>query len=276
MGVVGVLSYLHRRPCFTLADEIKSGSYRGDRSKYWKRLCIYGISRSAFNIVNDESRISLQREYANLSIGHKIIIYPGCFRTPPEPGNRIELRKKWGIPKNALLIVASGGFNLTSGVDWLIESLQSIKDIYVVIQPLGIEPLARFLLSKVEGKERLYVEKSRLTWKEAWSSMAAADIGIAVYLNKAPQFQNMGTCSNRLCMALAMGVPVITSRQPSFQFVEKYDCGVMVSSQNEFIKAIEIIWNKLDQMKRNALRCSNEFIDAQGKYEILVKTLREF
>lgn len=276
MGVVGVLSYLYHRPCFTLADEIKAGSYRGDAPGYWKKLCIWGMRQSQFTIVNDESRISLQKKYANLSGSHNIIVYPGCYRNPPKPADRIELRSRWGIPKDAIVIVASGGFNLTAGAEWLIEALQAKKDLYVVIQPLGIEPLTRFLLCKIEGRERLYIEKRRLDWNEAWSSMAAADICIAIYLNEAPQFQNMGTSSNRLCMALAMGLPVITSCQASFKFVEKYDCGVMVSSQNDFIKAIKLIGDRLDQMKINALRCSREFIDSPAKYEILVQTLKEF
>ncbi len=83
MSVVGILSWLHGRPCFTLADEIYSGSYRGDAPERWKRLCRWGMRRSSVTIVNDGSRIPLQREYAELSVRHPVIVYPGCFFQPP-------------------------------------------------------------------------------------------------------------------------------------------------------------------------------------------------
>jgi glycosyltransferase involved in cell wall biosynthesis len=103
--------------------------------------------------------------------------------------------------------------------------------------------------------------------------MAGVDIGVVVYLFNAPQFQNMGTSSNRLCMFLSMGVPVIASRQPSFEFLEKYDCGVLVENEREFIDAIDTIQNRLPEMKENALRCAKEYIDAPGKYKKLVEAL---
>ena len=79
--------------------------------------------------------------------------------------------------------------------------------------------------------------------------------------------------SNRLCMFLSMGVPVIVSRQQSFEFLEKYDCGVLVNTEREFVDAISTIQKKLPTMKENALRCAREYIDVAGKYKRLVSAL---
>ena len=273
MAVAGLLSLVYRRPSFTLADEIKSGSYRGDASASWKNLCKWAMRRSSLNIVNDSARIELQRAYAGLPKDCEILVYPGCFRCPPSSVDRKEQRRAWGIPEDALVVCASGGFNLTSGADWIVQAIQAQKNLYALIQPLGMDPLAKFLLCKIEGNERIYVERRRLGWVEAWSSAAAVDIGMAIYLNPAPQFQKMGTSSNRLCMFLSMGVPVIASRQPSFKFIEDYDCGVLVENQIEFIEAISRIRVRLDEMKKNALRCAREYIDALCKYEKLKEAI---
>jgi hypothetical protein len=115
----------------------------------------------------------------------------------------------------------------------------------------------------------LHLEAARLSWREAWSQAAVADIGMVIYLQDAPQFQNMGISSNRLCMFLSMGVPVIASRQPSFQFIEEYDCGVLVDNETEFSAAIDRVAGRLEEMKANALRCAREYIDAPGKYVTL-------
>ena len=100
----------------------------------------------------------------------------------------------------------------------------------------------------------------RSGWQDAWESAVALDIGLAIYTNPAPQFQHMGTSSNRLCMFLAMGVPVIATRQASFNFIETYQCGVLVDSYDEFKAAIEHIRNNLSVMRTNCQRCLHDYI----------------
>jgi glycosyltransferase involved in cell wall biosynthesis len=274
LATVGVLSALHRRPAIALADEIRSGSYRGNRSASWKKLCRFGMRRARLTIVNDHERIELQRAYANLRQDQPVIVYPGGYRNPPPPVERGRQRRIWGLPLDGLVIGASGAFNLSVGADWLVEALMKRPDVYGVIQPPGMDPLARFLLGHIAGCERIYVEPRHLAWQEAWSQAAALDIGMVVYTNPAPQFQLMGTSSNRLCMFLAMGVPVIASRQDSFRFLERYDCGVLVDDSAGFSVAIEQIRARLPDMKANALRCWREYVATPQRYQELLAALR--
>ena len=266
LGVAGALARLHRKPFTALADEIKSGSYYGDAPESWKRLCRWAMRGAAFNIVNDESRVQLQREYAGISPDSPVLVYPGCFRQPPAPSDRASLREKWGIPMGALTIGVSGGFNETSGADWLFKVFSRDPSIHLVIQALNMPPFTRMLLENTAGAGRLYLEPNRLSWQDAWASASACDIGLAIYTNPAPQFQHMGISSNRLCMYLAMGVPVIANRQPSFEFLEHFDCGRMVSSEQEFSAAVEKIRDCLPAMRANALTCAREYIRAPQRW----------
>lgn len=275
MAVVGSLSWFHRRPSLTLADEIMSDAYRGDRPEGWKRLCRWAMRRSALSIVGDPERVELQRSYARLAVRHPVIIYPSCFRVMPEPGDRGRLRRERSIPEDALVLAYSGTFGHFLGADWMVAGLDALTDLHVMAQPVNLDPLTRTLLAHTRGNERLHLEARRLGWREAWTSMGAADIGMAVYHHGGSQFQRMGTSSNRLCMFLAMGLPVVVSRQPSFAFVEKYDCGVMVESEREFVDAIQFIGRRLSEMKRNALRCAAEYIDTVGRYQKLLVALAE-
>jgi hypothetical protein len=274
MAVVGLLSWIHRRPSFTLADEIFSGSYAGDAPKYWKNLCRWGMRHSRLTIVNDDSRIALQRTYANLSSHHPVVVYPGCFRQLPSPADRRAVRQSWGMPENALVLLASGHFGQDTGAEWLIHALQVQPDLRVALQPVGVDPFARFLLRCCRGSERMHIEDHRISFQESYASVVGADIGMSIYLNSGPQFQNMGTSSSKLCMFLSMGVPVIASRQPSFQFLERYDCGVLVDNEQEFIEAIHFIRQRLAKMKANATRCAKDYIDTSSKYDNLVSALR--
>lgn len=265
LAVMGALAFLSGRPSFALVDEIKSGSYRGDAPESWKRVCRWAIRRARFSIVNDATRIPLLRDYAGLGADHQVIVYPGCYYAPPAAPPRELLRQRWGAPENALVIGVSGGFNLTSGTGWLIEALENVSSLYAVIQPLSVDPLARYLLDHLSCRNRMYIESQRLEWKEAWASAAGFDVGLAIYTNPAPQFQNMGVSSNRLCMHLAMGVPVIASRQPSFSFLEDYGCGVLVDSQSQFNAALAHIRKNLVVMRANALKCAEEYIAAPSR-----------
>jgi hypothetical protein len=273
MAVVGILSWLHRRPSCTLADEIKSDAYRGDRPESWKRLCRWAMRRSALSIVGSAERTELQRNYARLPARHRIIVYPSCFRVPPVVPDRGRLRRERNIPENALVLAYSGTFGHFLGAEWMLAALEALPDLHVFAKVVSMDPLIGTLLARVRGSERLHVEATRLPWRDAGGLMAAADIGMVVYQHQGSQFQRMGTSSNRLCMFLTMGLPVIVSRQPSFAFIEKYDCGVMVESEREFVNAIQQVSRRLGEMKRNAVKCAAEYIDAHGRYTSLLAEL---
>lgn len=268
-ATVGSLAFLHRRPSFLLVDEIKSGSYYGDDPEYLKRLHRWAMRRARFCIVNDESRVRLLQDYAGIRDANRILVYPGCFRDPPAPADRDALRRQWGIPDQALVLGVSGGFNETAGAGWLLEDFSRHVDRHLVVQAINLPVFTRLLLAHLQGADRLYLEPNRIGWREAWATAAAMDIGLAIYLNPAPQFQHMGISSNRLCMFLAMGVPVIASRQPSFRFIEDYDCGVLVSDASEFSAAIERIAARLPIMRDNALRCAQDYIRAPERAAVL-------
>lgn len=275
LGIVGIFSRIHRRPMISLVDEIKSGDYAGDASPAWKSTCRAAIRGSRLAIVNDEARVALLRSYAGCPPGQRIIVYPGGYRVPPPPVDRAAQRRAWGIPEDALVVGASGGFNLTGGADWLVKAVIARPEMHAVIQPLGVDALSRFLLGHIQGREPVWVEPRRLDWHEAWSQAAALDIGMVVYLRKSDQFQLMGVSSNRLCMFLAMGVPVIASRQDSFRFLEDYDCGIMVDDADGFAAAVGRIRDRLPQMKRNAKRCWDEYVATPRRYRELVDAMRE-
>jgi glycosyltransferase involved in cell wall biosynthesis len=267
---VGVLALLYNKKSFLLVDEIKAGSYRGDRSEIWKRICKQAIKKSKFNIVNDKSRIKLLRDYASLTLKKKIIVYPGCYVQPPVPNiSPADIKKTWGFPENAFVVGSSGGFNMTAGADWLINSLKDMSDIYSVIQPLGVSPLSLFLLETLDYRNRLYIQKDRLSWEDAWKQSIGFNIGLCIYTNPAPQFQLMGVSSNRLCMFIAMGVPVIATKQESFRFLEEYQCGILVTNYTEFKTAVHNIREKYFEMRQNCHRCFNEYINPSQHFQNL-------
>lgn len=262
----GILARVYRKRHIVIADEIRSGTYAGNRSARWKSLCRFGMRAADLTIVNEESRVDLQRAYAGLPEQSPLIVYPGCFRNPPAIGDRAELRRARGLPSDAFVLCYSGYTSHGNGGHWLAEAMAQNDDLWVLGQMTNLDPLTRELLPRLRGGERLVLEEKRLGWREAWASMGAVDVGMVVYLQEADQFRNMGIASNRLCMFLAMGVPVVASRQPSFKFIEDYGCGVLVDGPGEMANALQRIRECRGEMSARALACAREYINAPGRY----------
>jgi hypothetical protein len=121
----------------------------------------------------------------------------------------------------------------------------------------------------------MYVEQQVMSWQQSWESAVALDVGMAVYRHPGSQFQKMGISSNRLCMFLAMGVPVIGNRQPSYEFLERFGCGLMVSDSHEFQQALAYIRRNLVGMRQACKTCFDEYIMPPSRYEGLRKALAE-
>lgn len=277
LAVVGVLSALHRRPCFVLADEIKSDLYYGNRPETWKRLCRWTNRRAKLNIVNDDARLELLRDYASLPKDSRLIVYPGCYHKPPTPpaDHRLQLRRQWGIPDDAFVLGASGHFNLYIGADLLLEALAADQSLYAVVQPTSNNPFEKYMFDYISRTANMHVEQQVMTWQQSWESSVALDVGMAVYRHQGSQFQKMGISSNRLCMFLAMGVPVIGNRQPSYEFLERFGCGLMVSDSHEFQQALDYIRRNLAAMRQACKTCFDEYIMPPGRYEGLSKAIAE-
>ncbi|MBT8113999.1 MAG: hypothetical protein KJP04_01370, partial [Arenicella sp.] len=183
--------------------------------------------------------------------------------------------KQWGVKDGQFVLCFSGVCHLSTGIDLALDALDARQDLALVTQPVQVDGLTRFLIARTRNAERIFLQNQRLSWDEAWSTAAAADVGVAIYRSQSPQFQHMGISSNRLCMFLAMGVPVIVSKQPSFNFVNDFKCGIQVETQDEFNEALATILSDLDSYKANALRCAAEYIDAAGCYKNLRGSLSQ-
>ncbi len=275
MAVAGLLARVYRAACITIADEIKNGSYAGDRTQRWKSLCRFGMRASRLTMVNDAARVSIQREYAGLSSNSRICVFPNALRGEFEPLSRALVRQRLGIPEDAFVVCYSGVFNIGNGGMWFVRAVASCPTTWFWAQAVvDQDALAGQMLGYINGSERLRLEFGPLGWRYPSASMPAADVGIVLYLQDAPQFQNMGVASNRLCMFLSMGVPVIASRQQSFKFIEDYGCGILVDTVEEFIAAITAIRPRAQAMRDNALRCAREYIAVDAKFDEFVQAVQ--
>ena len=278
MAIVGLIGTVTGRKLITVCDEIFIGGYEGTAKLYWKWLAQYGMRKSAITIITDTCRENLQRQYARLPKKHRFIQYPCSFFENKYLFNRDYWRKKLDIREDELLLSISGQTSIATGIHWALSVLDKLPVNYVLfIQPGGLnDTLADILFKRLSRKDRIIYFPGRLSsFVEAMSINYAADIGLVFYLSEKPQFQQMGVSSNKLCMYLQMGKPVIVNRQSSFEFIDTFKAGKLIDNEGELVDAIIEIASDYETYSRNAINCFNTYINPYQKFLELKTVIKE-
>lgn len=262
MAFAASLATVARKPFVTAADEIYVGGYEGAATAYWKRLSKWAMHNAAFTIITDVVRVPLQREYANLPESHEFFVMPSAyaFDLPAAP------------PADSFTISFTGAFTPYNGGDWAVRLLDAIPDARLLIQPGGsADPVLDALLARLPRATYL---PQRLGFVESMHLTAPAHVGLVLYLSPQAQFQKMGISSQKLCTYLALGIPVVATRQESFEFIERYHCGVLISSEAELRDAVLKIRADRESYARNTKRAIDEYIRPVEKVRLLAERFR--
>jgi len=113
-----------------------------------------------------------------------------------------------------------------------------------------------------------------LTEDELNSLVGYCSICFALYRNMDENIEYTGLSSGKLLRSIACGTPVIVSKLPSFQFVEKQGLGILVTHPKEIPEAINKILADRDFYKDNCLRFSTE-ISFDKMWKIFCSHLKE-
>lgn len=268
MAFAGALAALAGRPVVTVCDEIHIGGYQGSATGYWDRLARWAMRRAVFTIITDEVRVPLQREYASLPATHEFVQYPCCYAGPYTGRTRAEARQILGIAEDDFVLSSTGAFTQSNGADWIVRLLDD-RRVRALIQTAGRgDAVVDTLLERLPGA--IY-RPQRLEFRESCELTVAADAGAIFYLSRKPQFQAMGVSSSKLCTSLWLGMPVIALRQPSFEFLENYGCGVLISDGSELPAAIDRIRADQTTYSQRAAVAVREYIRPDARMQALAE-----
>ena len=273
MAVVGLLGALTGRKNVTICDEIYVGGYEGNARSLWKRLAQFGMRRSTFTVITDLCRIPLQQEYAGLTKDHQFVQFPCCFPDNKFIYDKKYWRNKLGIADDTCVISIAG--ETANGAHLAINALVDLPSRFrLLIQPGGssIDKFTHATLQLLARDGRIvYVPGRSPSYIEAMSLSQAVDIGLVFYLSEKAQFKEMGVSSNKLCMYLQMGKPVIATRQDSFKFLEEFNAGILVNDEKELANAIEIIADDYERYCQSALKCFLNYIQPEKHLQKMIQ-----
>jgi hypothetical protein len=263
------------RPFVNAVEEVYVGGYEGEARSYWKRIARAAARQARFTIITDLCRAELQREYAGLPRTHRFVPYPSCYPDPYAGPTRGEARAMLGLDAAELIVSVTGALTESNGVHWLFGALDAF-DGCLLIQP-GNRPDAvlESLVRRLERERRAVYLPERLGWREAAERTMAADVSAVFYLSPKPQFQRMGVSSQKLGMSLWLGIPVIATRQPSFEFIREFGCGELIGGPEELPAAIERIRGDHARYAAGARRAVDEYIRPGEKLAALTEAFEQ-
>ena len=274
MAIAGILAMRTGRNLVTVCDEIFIGGYQGNANWYWKLAVKRGMRKSAFTVITDPCRMKLQRQYAGLGDTHRFVQYPCCYCKEEYLYDADFWRKKLALKKHSLVLSLSGHTSEYTGAHWVINTLDKLPShCQIIIQPgYQFDPLMHALFKRLSRYGHIvYIPGRMSSFVEAMSLNQVADIGLVFYLSPKPQFQEMGVSSNKLCMYLQMGKPVIANKQESFRFLEEFGAGVLIEDENDLIRAVIEIEKHYTQYSQAAYKCYRSYIQPKRHFERLNK-----
>jgi len=276
MAFAGILAAISMRPVVTVCDEIYM-ERQGPAVRYWKFLSKMGMRRSQFTIIPDLCRSTLQREYARLNDKHMFVPYPCSFPAPIEGLNTEAVRQSLGIGEQEFVLSLTGGFHQFSGAPEAIRLLdRDNSSLCLMIQTGGVpEMVTHELLKKLARNYRVCYLPERVGWREAAKIASAGNVGLVFYKSALLDDQTVGLSSQKLCTFLLLGKPVVASWQTSFEFIEEFECGVLIKKESDLLGAINRIRQNYMHYANNALRCVEEYIQPMRKLNALSDKFKE-
>jgi glycosyltransferase involved in cell wall biosynthesis len=179
----------------------------------------------------------------------KIMIKPNAVNVDVfHPRNKQEMRSKYNLPKDKILVIFVGRFIENKGPKVLLKATENQEDIGLIFVGSGVQN------PELEGDHVVF--KKSVSSKEVPELLSAADLFVL------PTWHE-GSC-NAIVEAMACGLPIVSSDIPEVHVQCEPSFSILVDPRN--VNAVEsaissIVSNKekREEMSRNALQNSKNF-----------------
>lgn len=199
------------------------------------------------------SVVSVSTENAKYLNKHRIVdagkikVFPNSVDTTVfYPRDKVQARRKLGMPENAFIVSFLGYFTETKGSERLSEAISKLKDVYSIFIGSG---------NKIPTCENILF-MSQLPHEVIPEYLAASDVFVLPTLAEG--------CCNAIVEALACGLPVISSNLPFNDDILDSECSIRIDTSNveeiaDAIRRLQEDPNRVEKMHEAAIRKSKEF-----------------
>lgn len=244
------------------------------------------LSRQAcLVIIQDEERAGLLIRDNNLA-PERVVCVPNAPLGKAHVRRSDYLRRKFGISSKTRIVLHSGSLGAWAGTHQLMLATREWPDDWLLIchtryRPMGFMPDYLEALRCLAKPGSVLFSTEPVPAQEYAELVASADVGIVYYcpipgssVYTQDNIRYIGLSSGKLAAYLQAGVPVVVNTIPSLQrLVDAYGCGVVVENPAHNREAIERILADYPTYCANAVRCFDQEMDFEGKFQQVLKAL---
>jgi hypothetical protein len=215
----------------------------------FRSLMLWAHRQCAFTIMTDRARVAPMEGFASFSPGHKFLEIPGCpsgeLDRSEAAAIRAAVRREWGVPEDAFVLLYMGVFNDRSPLEYLLSAVPNLPpNTYLVINTNATTCGATFgaLCKLAAEKLSIRVIFNPRPYTKIHEVLFASDLGLAFYdgpMNLNARY--LGKGSNKLCMYLRAGLPSLVTRGICVDWVEEHGAGAALTDREEFLPAVRDI-----------------------------------
>jgi hypothetical protein len=245
-------------PVVYISDEIiVESELRTDGERARKRRERRDHRSCAATIALTPERAACIREENGVPASQPTFIVPNSA-----PGPAVRLRSRYyqdvlDIPDDAFILLHAGGLNWPPALE-LAERASRWTDPGLVLVYQG--RLRGHMVGRVDSPSVRFnpvvLPADLLDY-----ATSSAHIGLALYPEQKTNDRLMSVASGKLCLYLKNGLPVITTRQRCFDWVERSGCGLPVSHPDEVLDAAREIRRHYDRFAAAARRYYDAHLD---------------
>ncbi len=273
VGVFGLMAaflvaLISRLPLICFCIELpppRHSSYTHWLADVVERFC---YRRAALVIVQDVPRQEFLVKHIRVP-EDRIVILPNGTLEQNTPQARSSLRDEFRLPAESRLVLHIGGFGPWFESHEVAQAASAWPDPWRLVFHTShrVEEDPYFQAAKLTcNSSRVSFATTPIKHSELDQFVRGASIGLAWYSLKILGFRGklMGMASGKIGQYLKCGLPVVCSDIATIRcYLDKYNCGVCVSSLDQLPSAFEQIWSDYDTYSRNATRCYRELWDME-------------
>ena len=243
--LAGLMSRKSRSPYIYINDEFPS-SYPTSAQHYWHRRERQAVADSTLIIVPDEQRIkTLSDEMSLKDADVQFAVLPNAVDVSNE-NIQINWHDRLGLPPDSIPFLHAGSVSDWAQVPEILSSITYWPEnaVLVINSRTPVSESYKTQLSHLLVKNRVFWSERPLREQELNSLVKYCAGSFALYRDLGDNIKYIGWSSGKLLRSIMCGRPVIASRLPSLDFVEKNELGRLVTHPSEIPEAVSDLINR--------------------------------
>ncbi|HEV7459922.1 MAG TPA: hypothetical protein VGN78_05265 [Solirubrobacteraceae bacterium] len=253
------LARLWRAPLVVLADELYTAADVDPKPRL-RAAIRRAHERAEFTIVPDLIRARAMVEDHPALAGHRFLELPNAPAGPVAPVDRAAVRRRMGVPDDAVVALSAGSLLPQMGLDVCLDAAARLPPgVMLALQSNGhLDPPAASLCARLESALPVRFLLEPAPYDRVDEVVCASDIGVALYRSPDPNYVLCGKASGKAARFLRAGKPIIVDRGGALEWVAQAGAGEAIDGADDFAAAVEKLAADAPGYAERARECHRE------------------